>query len=101
MAASASAERLAGDRLKPCIGVSGFQLALLGRGVEWTDASGSRYVGKLAIDRTIHASDRNTVIRRHQAVAGIDQPRLLRRLAREQFRHHFGADFGLGVGSEG
>ena len=52
-------------------------------------------------DRAIDAGDRDAVVRRDQAVAGVDQPRLVRLLAREQRADGGGADLRLGIGGEG
>ena len=64
-------------------------------------AARARDVGKLAVGRLVHAGDRDAVVGRDQAVAGVDQLRRGGVRAGEQPRHAGGACLGLRVRGEG
>src|SRR5882672_9882722 len=68
-----SAENFGGDRPEPAIGDLCFCDAGRGGCIERTDATGARDLDELPIGRLVHAGDRDAVIGRHQAVAGVDQ----------------------------
>ena len=53
-----------------------------------------------AVARLVDAGDRDAVVGRHQTVAGVDQPRLLRLLAGEQLGDRGGANLGLRIRRE-
>src|SRR5947207_9843393 len=84
---SHSAENFSGERPEPAIR----DACLLGRPgrrrIERTDTTRALDLDELTIFRLVDAGNRDAVIRRQQAVAGIDQLRHLRRTASEERRH--------------
>src|SRR5829696_8120678 len=93
-------EDLVGDGLEPRLGIGRLERAERARRVGRADAAGAFDVGQDAVRRLVHAGDRDAVIRRDEAVAGVDELRLGRRPALEQGGDRGGADLGLGVGRE-
>ena len=71
-----SAKHFRGDRLEPAIREIRFERAGRARRVRRAHAAGAFDVLELAVGRPIDAGDRDAVVGRHQAVAGVDQPRL-------------------------
>src|SRR6266851_3341429 len=82
-----SAKRFRGDRPEPAIRDARLRRPKRCRRVERAHTPGTRDLDELAVRRLIYPGDRDAVIRRHQAVAGIDQLRHGGRAAGEQGRH--------------
>src|SRR5215212_8060064 len=77
-------EDLVGDGLEPRLGIGRLERAERARRVGRADAAGAFDVGQDAVRRLVHAGDRDAVIGRDEAVAGVDELRLGRRPAPEQ-----------------
>ena len=75
--------------------------AKIGRRIDRADPARTVDIGQLPVRRMVDAGDRDPVIRRDQAVAGVDQLWRRRRFAVQQRGDRVGADLGLGIGGEG
>src|SRR5205809_7987620 len=90
-----SAENFGGDCFEPVIRESGLERARGVRRVERAHAGRPFYLLDLTVRLPIDAFDRNTVVPRHQTVAGVDESRLLRSAAGDVLSPRGRAAFGL------
>src|SRR6202011_3645617 len=86
LATTASAERFRRDRAEPGFRISSLESAKIGRCIDRTDSARSFDIGQLLARRMVDADDRDPVIGRYQAVAGVDELWRRRGLAMQQRR---------------
>src|SRR5690349_24346601 len=92
-----SAERFARDRVEPAIGKTCLKRPDRGWCIERAATARSGDLDELPVGGLVDTSDGYAVIRRDQAVAGVDQLGRRRSFAAHQPPEGCGAHFGLGV----
>src|SRR5215208_2405707 len=100
IAENSSAVDFTGDGLEPSFGIDSFLSPEGRRCVRRAGAASPLHIGQHPIAWTVHASDGDSVVRGHEAVAGVDELWLSRRLPSEETRDGSSTDLSLSIGGE-
>src|SRR5437868_7639550 len=95
-----SAKNFRRDGVEPAIGEYRFGRAGRARCVERAHSARAVHVFELPIRGAVRPGDRDAVIRRHQAVAGVEKLRLVRLATGEELGYRGRADLRLRIGRE-